>query len=84
MANIPVLEGNPPTGYSFVLSDEKPMKPMLWYANAVKVSKVTKKPLREYVITHNRGRYTLWVKKPKNNRVNARWSDVDPVVRGKK
>ena len=88
MANIPVIEGNPPPGFSMVLTDDKPMKPMLWFANAVKVSRVTKKPLKEYVITHvstEKGdRYALWVRKPKNNRMNARYTDVKPVERRKK
>lgn len=59
------IKGDPPSGYSFVTFDEKPMKPMLWYANAVKVARATGKPLKEYVITLNHGMYTLWVKKRK-------------------
>lgn len=60
-----LIEGEPPNGYSFVTSDKKPMKPMLWYANAVKVARVTGRPLKSYVITHQRGVYILWVQKRK-------------------
>jgi len=60
-----VIEGEPPSGYSFVTMDEKPMKAMLWYANAIKVAKVTGRPLKSFVITHQRGHYILWVQKRK-------------------
>jgi hypothetical protein len=60
-----IIKGNPPSGYSFVTMDEKPMKAMLWYANAVKVARVTGRPLKPYVITYKNGVYTLWVQKRK-------------------
>jgi hypothetical protein len=67
MKELPVIHGDhPPTGYSFVTFDEKPMRPMLWYANAVKIARATGNPLKDFVITINKkGEYTLWVKKRK-------------------
>jgi hypothetical protein len=62
---LPVIYGEPPTGYSLVTFDDKPMKPMLWYANAVKIARATGKPIKEFVITVNKGKFTLWVKKRK-------------------
>jgi hypothetical protein len=60
-----IIEGDPPGSFSFVTKDKLPMKPMLWYTNAVKVARVTGRPLKEFVITHQHGYYILWVKKRK-------------------
>jgi len=69
MVNVKVIEGDlPPVGgYKFITFDKLPMKPMLWYARAAKIARVTGKPLDDdaFVITHNHGRYTLWKRERK-------------------
>lgn len=87
MNEVPVIKGDPPTGYSFVTFSDKPMKPMLWYANAVKIARATGKPLKDYVITVNKkGEYTLWVKKRKGEgkMVGKGFGEVQQLERKKK
>lgn len=69
MVNVKVIEGEPPVGYSFVTYGDTPMRPMQWYARAVKAARVKGTPLADFVITVQKGskgeKYTLWVKKGK-------------------
>jgi hypothetical protein len=80
------IHGEPPSGYSLITFDDKPMKPMLWYTNAVKVARATGKPLKEYIITLDRGMYTLWVKKSKGSgkMVGTGFKEMKSLVRKKK
>lgn len=63
------IEGEPPEGYQPVTFSERPEIPVRWYLNAVRVSKIMKKPLADYIMTHKkegtRLKYVLWVKKTK-------------------
>lgn len=60
MTSLEYIEGEPPMGYSFVTMDDLPLKPMLWFCNAVR--RGDSKP---YLLTYSNGRYTLWVFKGK-------------------
>lgn len=86
MKELSVIYGEPPSGYSFVTMDELPMKPMLWYARAVKSARVMGRPLKSYVITHQRGVYTLWVQKRKGEgkMIGKGFGEVQSLERKKK